>query len=364
MPRSEVPSVPGVLSGRDVARTVLAVAAVQEPSGAIPWFPGGHVDPWDHVECAMALSAGGYRAAAEQAYAWLARTQRQNGSWPLRARAGAVEDAGADTNFCAYLAVGVWHHVLVTGDDAFATRMWPPVRRAIEFVLGQQTARGEVPWACGADGQRAAEALLAGCASIYHSVRCALALAERVGRPQPGWEVDLGRLRHALLHHPEAFAPKRRYSMDWYYPVLGGALRGDAARRRLAARWSDFVVPELGVRCVDDSPWVTGAETCELVLALEAVGEADTATELFAAVQHLRDPDGSYWTGLVYTDGKRWPVERSSWTAAAAVLAADALSRTTPGSGIFRGDDLPRGLDIGPDACGCGRRVSAGADHP
>ncbi|MFD4431421.1 prenyltransferase, partial [Nocardia sp. NPDC058497] len=57
---------------------------------------------------------------------------------------------------------------------------------------------------------------------------------------------------------------------------------------------------------------------------------------LFTDVQHMRDPDGSYWTGLVFTDGKRWPEERTTWTAAAVVLAADALSRTSTANGIFR----------------------------
>jgi hypothetical protein len=56
-------------------------------------------------------------------------------------------------------------------------------------------------------------------------------------------------------------------------------------------------------------------------------------------MQHLRDPDGSYWTGLVFADGKRWPVEKSCWTSAAVVLAVDALSRTTPANGIFRDAD-------------------------
>ena len=114
--------------------------------------------------------------------------------------------------------------------------------------------------------------------------------------------------------------------MDWYYPILGGALRGRAAEARIADRWDDFVVDGLGIRCVDDRPWVTGAETCELVLALDAMGNRQAALQQFAAMQHLREKDGSYWTGLVFSDGKRWPVERTTWTGAAVILAADALS--------------------------------------
>ena len=108
-----------------------------------------------------------------------------------------------------------------------------------------------------------------------------------------------------------------------------------AAHDRLAADWDRFVVPGLGVRCVADRPWVTGAETCELALALAAVGRTDAALEQVAAMQHLRHDDGSYWTGLVFADGVRWPVERTTWTAAAVVLAADALSGATPAAGLF-----------------------------
>lgn len=353
MRRSELPSVAGVLSGADIAHTARAIAEVQETSGALPWFSGGHVDPWDHVESAMALSATGMLAEAEGAYEWSRRTQRADGSWPMQVRCGEIEDAGADTNFCAYLAVGVWHHFSITGDEAFARRMWPAVRRAIHFVLESQTARGEVGWARGATGEVAWQALLSGCASIHHSMRCALALAEHLGDRQPEWELALANLAHVLTDHPEAFAAKERYSMDWYYPVLGGAVRGERARERIEARWSEFVTDSLGARCVADRPWVTGAETCELVLTLDAIGQPDRARGLFAAMQHLRDPDGSYWTGLVYADGKRWPEERTSWTGAAVVLAADALSRTTPGNGIFRAQRLPVGLTAEVGDCGC-----------
>jgi hypothetical protein len=349
----DLPAVPGVLSAAEVQRSALSIVDAQEHSGAVPWFPGGQVDPWDHVESAMAMSATGFRAEAEAAYEWSRRTQRADGSWPLRLRGGLVEDAGADTNFCAYLAVGVWHHLRISGDDGFAARMWEPVRKAIDFVVGLQTERGEIAWARGADGTISEKALLSGCSSIHHSLRCALALADHLGHPQPEWEVALGRLTHVLRHHPEVFTPKQRFSMDWYYPVLSGALRPDAARDRIALRWADFVVDGLGIRCVADQPWVTGAETCELVLTLDVLGDRDRAIEQFVAMQHLREQDGSYWTGLVYSDGKRWPVERTTWTAAAVVLAADALSRATPGSGIFRAEDLPHGLPVNGGRCSC-----------
>lgn len=160
-----LPAVPGVLTAGDVRATADTILAAQESSGAVAWYPGADADPWDHVECAMALSVAGEHRAAERAYAWLRRTQRCDGSWPMRVRAGTIIDAAADSNQCAYVATGVWHHLLVTSDTAFANRMWPTVRSAIEFVLALQAPGGVISWARDPRGRAAGEALLAGCAS-------------------------------------------------------------------------------------------------------------------------------------------------------------------------------------------------------
>ena len=97
-------------------------------------------------------------------------------------------------------------------------------------------------------------ALLSGCSSILQGLRCALALAELADEPQPDWELSADLLGHVLARHREAFADKSRFSMDWYYPVLGGALRDGEGAELLAAGWDTFVVPDLGVRCVSDRP--------------------------------------------------------------------------------------------------------------
>ena len=353
MRRHEIPGVSGVLTPQQCLQTAQSIADTQESDGAIPWSVGGHTDPWDHVENLMALTVAGLLEPARAGFDWCRNTQRADGSWPIQLRNGVIEDVNSDSNFCAYIATGVWHHVLITRDRRFAETMWPVVTKAIDFVLTLQLPGGQISWAR-SDAGMMDEALLTGCASIYHSIRCALALANYLGDPQPEWEVAVGQLGHAIAEHPELFNAKDTHAMEWYYPVLGGAIHGAAAHARIESRWDDFVVPGLGIRCVDHRPWVTGAETCELVMALDAVGDRTRALEQFTAMQHLREVDGSYWTGLVFTDGKRWPVERTTWTGAAMILAADALSVTTPACGIFRGTDLPRGL-VGEFDCACDR---------
>ena len=67
-------AIAGVVTGEQMRATGAAIAAMQEDSGALPWFPGGRTDPWDHIESAMALSVTGFHAEAEAAYAWSLHT--------------------------------------------------------------------------------------------------------------------------------------------------------------------------------------------------------------------------------------------------------------------------------------------------
>ncbi len=362
----QIPAVDGVLTREQVATTAASIASMQEPDGAVPWTVGEHVDVWNHVEAAMALDVAGQGAAAAAAYEWCLRRQRHDGSWPMKIVAGQVEDASGETNMSAYLAVGLWHHWLLHRDLAFVERCWPAVHRGLDFVAGMQLPFGGIAWSQEWDdhgpGGVNREALLAGSSSIYQSLRAGVALAGLVDDAQPEWELVGGRLGHALREHRDLFLDKATFSMDWYYPVLGGAVRGGAGADLLEARWAEFVMPGLGARCVDTNPWVTGAETCELVMALDSLDDPRART-LYADMQHLRHENGSYWTGSVHgpAEGESvfWPGEQTTYTAAAVILAADALSRTSPASGIMRGDTLAAHFPAIALECGCPEDSSA-----
>ncbi len=349
----ETPALAGVLSAHEVAATAASIVAMQEPDGAIPWTIGEHVDVWNHVEAAMALLVGGEVEAAHRAYDWCLTSQREDGSWPMKLVAGEVEDASGETNMSAYLAVGVWHHWLVRRDEDFVRRMWPAVRRGLDFVVGMQLPFGGIAWSQEAGGKVNAEALLAGSSSIFQSLRAGVALSELMGDPQPEWELAAGRLGHAVREHRDLFLDKSTFSMDWYYPVLGGAVRGEDGHALIASRWDHFVRPGLGILCVDTNPWVTGAETAELAMALDSLGDRERALTLLRDIGHLRAEEGKYWTGYVYPDDVNWPVEHTTYTAAAVILAVDALSGTTPGADIFRAGTLPSGFEEIGLECGC-----------
>ena len=128
--------------------------------------------------------------------------------------------------------------------------------------------------------------------------------------------------------------------MDWYYPVLCGAVGGGVGQARMDDRWDEFVIEGFGIRCVSDAEWVTASETAECVLALDACGRTAQARTLLTWVQYLREPDGSYWTGCVHPEEIHFPAdERTSYTAAVMLLAcgrarwADAGRRAVPRRG-------------------------------
>jgi hypothetical protein len=346
------PSVPGVLSGAEVLASAWWIAELQHRDGMVPWFAGGHGDPWNHVEAAMALTTCGLYAEAERAYRWLAATQLGDGSWFNYYRTHGVEDTRLDTNVCAYVATGSWHHYLVTADRNLLEVMWPVVEAAMGFVLRCQRADGPLRWSIDGTGRPQYDALLTGSSSAYLSMRCAVAMAQSLGRERPDWELAAGRLGHAVAHHAPAFADKDEFAMDWYYPVLVGAIGGRRARERLERGWHRFVMDERGVRCVSTRDWVTAAETAECAISLHAAGMVDEAHVVLAAGQSLRLDDGSYWTGLVHPEGVTFPGdERTTYSAAAMVLAADALADATPASGLFRGMGLGAPLDLAEPSC-------------
>ena len=132
--------------------------------------------------------------------------------------------------------------------------------------------------------------------------------------------------------------------MDWYYPVLTSALTGAQAKARMADGWDRFVMEGLGVRCVDDEPWMTASETAECALAF-ACDRRSVDRHRPAPMRTLnRTPCAT--TGCVldrHRHGGAGPQSCSrststrSYTAAAVILAVDAITQTTQAANLFVG---------------------------
>ena len=335
---SRLPDLDGVISADEIAETAESIASLQLPTGMIPWFPDGHCDPWNHVETAMALDIAGMHNHAERAYEWLVDIQGDEGSWNnYYLPDGSVEDVKLDTNVCAYVATGVWHHWLCTWDRGFIDHLWPTVERALDWVMSMRRPDGTVLWAVEPDAKPWDYALLTGSSSIMHSLQCGAKLAELINEPRPEWTAAAEVLRDVIAVGSEtAFEPKTRWAMDWYYPVLTGAMVGEQAKARMNDGWDTFAIEGKGIRCVSDEPWVTASETAECSLSFAAMGDIATATDLLLWTRAHRCEDGAYFTGIVYPSLERFPAgERSAYTGAAVILAADAITGASAGSKLF-----------------------------
>tara|TARA_Y100000766_G_scaffold90659_1_gene77125 strand:- start:1045 stop:2055 length:1011 start_codon:yes stop_codon:yes gene_type:complete len=316
------------------------ILAVQNNDGSIPWEIGKKLDPWDHIEAAMGLAIAGKKDETERAYKWLRDNQLPDGSWYSEYIQSAPTTKRRETNFSAYIATGLWHHYLIFKDEQFLYGMLPSLSKAIDFVISMQTENGDIYWAAEDGKEISDDSLITGSSSIYKSLECASAVFQIFGKSVEKIHFSMNRLKESINNNPERYdrswESKSRYSMDWYYPVLCGVYDQDRSIQQIESKWSDFIVEGKGCKCVKEEPWVTVAESSELVLALVRIGLFSEAEELLDSLHQWRDEeDDLYWTGYVYPDDKFWPIEKPTWTAGAVLLAADAVYKFTSGSELF-----------------------------
>jgi hypothetical protein len=324
------------LSREYLEPTVGTIVAVQQIDGSIPWFQGGITDPWTHIENAMAVDVGRFHGEAERAYDWLSETQLLDGSWYASYQNGKPLDTSKVSHIISYIAVGIWHHYLTTGDLSFLKNMWPVVRAAIDFVLDMRGTNGEIYWARDSAGTIYPTALISSCSSTYLSIKSALSTASVLGEERTDWKEANAALAKAIKGMPYVFSipqeNKTIFAMDWYYPAMCCVINGKDARQRLSSGWDKFVIDGLGSLCSLEQGWVTAAETSELAIALAVHDEHEHSAKVFNWVHQMRDEDGAYWYGMALPNREIWPEEKPTWTSAAVVLAADMLRPMSPTS--------------------------------
>ena len=312
------------------------ITSQQLPSGAIPWYRGTITDPWDHVECAMALDFSGRSDAARLAYRWMHDTQNPDGSWYCSYHNDKPQDLTKDTNFSTYIATGMWFHYLATKDAGFLRHMLSAVEKSMDFALTLQQPGGEIYWGLSKNNEVWPGAILTASSSTWLSIKCGIKIAKTLGLAKPDWDNACYKLARAIKEHPERFdrlgEDKSGHAMTWYYPVLVGLLKGKQAEERISRRWQDFVIDGWGCKCFADRKSVCVAETFELVLALTRMGARDKARTVRDWVLQFRDSDDVFYREA------SWPqreirrsehgiqvAEKNTWTSAAAILALVAL---------------------------------------
>jgi len=314
------------------------IVSQQLPSGAIPWYQGGITDPWDHVECAMALDFSSRSSEASSAYKWMCDTQNPDGSWYSSYLNDKPQDLTKDTNFSTYIATGMWFHYLNIRNLSLLRYMWPAIEKGIDFALSLQQPGGEIYWGLSENNEVWPGAILTASSSTWLSIKCGIRIAKTLGVDKPDWNKACQRLARAIEEQPERFdrlgEDKSGHAMTWYYPILVGLIKGKQAEKHILEGWQDFIIDGWGCKCFADRQSVCVAETFELVLALARMGAGDKARMVLDWVLQFRDSDGVfyrevYWPQREIRQSELEPQahEKNTWTSAAAILAMVALDR-------------------------------------
>ena len=313
---------------------------VQFLSGAIPSNQDGSHDPWDHLEALMGLTTLGYKTQALKGLNWMVSNQNQDGSWYNLYQDEKPLELNKQTNYAAYVAVAVWHFYLINNDINFLQEFWEPVKKGILFSLSLQHDNGAIAWNIDEFEKIDEDYLLTGCSSIAKSLECAIAICQALGNHnyESEWRIAHSKLIAALENPSGIFDLKKdrsRFSMDWYYPILGG-INSKKRINSLTTKIKDsFWIQGLGIKCVSDEPWVTVAETSECSIAFKKIGKDKIALELLHNAISIVDSKGIPYMGWQFHENIYWPDETPSWTSAACILAADANNRLTSGAGLF-----------------------------
>ena len=313
---------------------------VQFLSGAIPSNQDGSHDPWDHLEALMGLTTLGYKTQTLKGLNWMVSNQNQDGSWYNLYQDEKPLELNKQTNYAAYVAVAVWHFYLINNDINFLQEFWEPVKKGILFSLSLQHDNGAIAWNIDEFEKIDEDYLLTGCSSIAKSLECAIAICQALGDQnyESEWRIAHSKLIAALENPSGIFDLKKdrsRFSMDWYYPILGG-INSKKRINSLTTKIKDsFWIQGLGIKCVSHEPWVTVAETSECSIAYKKIGKDKIALELLHNAISIVDSKGIPYMGWQFHENIYWPDETPSWTSAACILAADANNRLTSGAGLF-----------------------------
>ena len=319
------------------------IKSIQYKSGAIPSNEDGTHDPWDHIESIMGLNIYKDIEASKSAFNWLTHHQNSDGSWYAKYYKTDAIEKNKPTHFSPYIAVAALHFFRIFKDINFLQSIWSSIELAVNFSVELQQDNGTIPWSINNNSQIENDYLLTGCSSILKSIECGIALSKILNQTE---NIEKWKKAHLLLSNAiqdpdgkfDLIKDRKRFSMDWYYPILSGCLKQDEKSYYINKIFKDFYLDGIGIKCVIEEPWVTVAETSEFILALMCAGYDDEAKRLLFDVLNISDEEGIPFMGWQYEQNIFWPEEKPSWTAAALMLSADCVFDYSDASDLFKSD--------------------------
>tara|TARA_B100001250_G_scaffold378074_1_gene367650 strand:+ start:102 stop:1151 length:1050 start_codon:yes stop_codon:yes gene_type:complete len=321
------------------------IKSIQLESGAIPSNKDGSHDPWDHIESIMGLNFVNEKESSKLAFEWLIKNQNTDGSWFSKYNDNHPIEKNKSTHFGPYISVAALHFYKVFEDKEFLEYLWPNIKLALKFSLSLQIPNGTIPWSVDENGQIEEDYLLTGSSSILKSIECGIAISKLLNDQEniTNWTKSYESLSNAIkdpIGKFDLLQDRKRFSMDWYYPILSGCLNDKEKNYYIERVFNDFYIKDIGIKCVTEEPWITVAETCEFIIALMISGRGEDAKKLLLDILNICDENYIPYMGWQYEENIFWPKEKPSWTSAAAILAADTVLDFSKASDLFKRDQL------------------------
>ena len=319
------------------------IKSIQLDSGAIPSNDDGSHDPWDHIESIMGLNFANEYESSKLAFNWLIKNQNQDGSWFSKYMDDIPIQKNKPTHFAPYISVAALHFYKIFSDKEYLEHLWPSIESAINFSIKLQIQNGTIPWSLDKNQKIEEDFLLTGSSSILKSIECGIAISKIIKSTKnlEDWNHSYELLSKAIKNPSGKFdllKDRKRFSMDWYYPILSGCLNDNQKFFYVDKVFKDFYIKEMGIKCVIEEPWVTVAETCEFIICLMISGRDEDAKKLLKDVINISDINGVPYMGWQYEENIFWPLERPSWTSAALIIAADSVMGLSKGKDLFLKD--------------------------
>ena len=286
----------------------------QSSSGAILWDEQGKCDPWDHCECLIALAIYEEWEHFWKGVNWFFTNLNEDGLIYAEFQNEKPSKLHYESHHAPYIIIPLIQANLIDQDQDYnkilTNEQLIKLENIFETLNDFKDQDGYFYWAKDCNGY-SDNSLITASMSIFLSL-----VAKNKSFPEfkiNMWQEKFNR----------DGIDRSRFSMDFYYPFLAGIKNN---KNEFLESLDKYYIEGLGVKCVAEEPWVTIAESSECVISALIHGNENIAKEIFNDIQQFQDKDGIFPTGYQYDMEILWPEENSTWTNAAVIIAAHALS--------------------------------------
>lgn len=293
----------------------------QKDNGEILWDDKGKWDFWDHCECLIALSIYEEWDAFRRGLDFCLSKVDQEGLVKSQYIDGKISQDYFEAHHAPYIFLPLLQKYFIDKDINYLLRYRSEIHQIYKGTLKFKDADGYYHWALDQNGL-ADDSLVTSSCSLELSRRAYNKICKLI---QDEDFIDPDKIISDNKLNSNKFdrggIDRSRFSMDSYYPMLCNS----GTKKDVNKTLNKFYVNGLGIKCVEEEPWVTFAESSECIMALYKIGLKEEAKKIFDEVLKHKNHKGYFPTGYQYELGVYWPEEDSTWTNAAVIMAADCI---------------------------------------